>query len=32
MALLKPLFFISGDADSILDDGEEDIEELNNNN
>jgi hypothetical protein len=30
--LLKPLFFFNGDTESILDDGEEDNNEVNNNN
>jgi hypothetical protein len=29
---LKPLLFFSGDTADILDDGEDDIKEVNNNN
>jgi hypothetical protein len=29
--LLKPLIFFSGDTESILDDGEKDSKEVNNN-
>jgi hypothetical protein len=30
--LLKPLFFFSGDTETIPDAGEEDIKQVNNNN